>query len=118
EGERGDDTDQVAITRAFSVTVDGALDVSGAGIDGGDGIGDAEAAIVMGVDADAGAQLAARHLGDACDLAGQTTAVGIAEDQNISAGLLGRFPSGDGVFGLVLVAVEGVFRIVNDGPSL
>ena len=52
ELEDGDDGGEVAVSGAFAVAVDGALDLGGAGFDGGDGVGDGEFAIVVGVDAE------------------------------------------------------------------
>ncbi len=46
--------DEVAVAGAFAVAVDRALDLQRAGLDARERIGDAEAAIVVGVDAEFG----------------------------------------------------------------
>jgi hypothetical protein len=53
EGEIGDDGGEVAVAGAFAVAVDGALDLGGAG-EGGQGVGHAQADVVVGVDAQTG----------------------------------------------------------------
>ena len=52
--------------------------------------------------------------GDRRHLAGQRAAVGVAQDDEIRAGLLRRLPRRQGVIGIILVSVESVLRIVND----
>ena len=44
--------DQVHVAAPFADAVDGALGVIGAGADGGQRVGDGQAAVVVGVDAD------------------------------------------------------------------
>ena len=48
------------------------------------------------------------------DFAGQAAAVGVAQHDAVGARLLRRLPGGQGVFGFVLVAVEGVLGVVDD----
>lgn len=50
ELEKGKEGGQVAISCALSVPVDRALDLKGAFLDGGDGIGDPESTVVVGMD--------------------------------------------------------------------
>ena len=53
-----DDAGQIAVAGAFAVAVDGALHLGGAGFDAGQGVGHAQAAIVVRVDADASREFA------------------------------------------------------------
>ena len=52
ERQVGDDRDQVGIAAAFAEAVDRALHVDGAGVDGGQRIGDGQVAVVVRVDAE------------------------------------------------------------------
>ena len=108
QSERGNDADQIAIAGAFAVAIDRALHLRCADVHRGDGIGDAEAAIVVRVNADARGQFGFGNCGDAADLRRQTTAVGIAQHDAFGAGLVG-----ERVFRFVLVTVKGMFRVVN-----
>ena len=111
----GDHADQVAISRAFSVAVDGSLDVVGPGFEGGDAVGDAESAIVVGVDADTCIQLAAGVGDDAADFAGDPSAVGFAEADDVGPRLFRRLPRGEGVLRSVEESIETVFSVVHHG---
>ena len=73
-----DDAGEVAVAGAFAVTVDGALHMHGAGVQRGQGVGHAHAAVVVGVDAQAAVQPAEGGAGDGGDFGGQAAAVGIA----------------------------------------
>ena len=118
ELERGHDAGEVAVPGALAVAVDGALDVGRAGLQGGDGVGDAKAAVVVGVDPDPGVQLAVGEGGDPRDLARHRAAVGLAEADDVRAGLLRGLPGGEGVFGLVLEPVEAVLGVVDHDLAL
>src|SRR5262245_279877 len=51
DAEIGHDGDQISVAAAFTDAVDRSLDLDGAGIDGGERIGDGQFAVVVGVDA-------------------------------------------------------------------
>ena len=59
-------------------------------------------------------QFAFRERRDARDFLRQTTAVGIAQHDAIRARFFRRLPGGQRVFGLVFVAVESMFGVVDD----
>ncbi len=52
------------------------------------------------------------------DFAGQRAAVGVAEDEVGRAGFVRRLVAGGGVFGVQLVAVEGVLAVEDDFAAL
>ena len=111
----GDHAGEVAVARALTVAVDHALDVGRAGLEGGDAVGHAQPAVVVGVDADGRAELALGEGGDPGDLRRQASAVGVAQADDIGPGLLGGLPGGQRVVGLVLEAVEAVLGVVHHG---
>jgi hypothetical protein len=102
--DQRDDAGEVAIAGAFAVTIDRALCVHGPGIERGEGVGHAHAAVVVGVDADAAIQFADGKFGDGGDFTRQTTAVGVAEDDEIGAGFFRGLPGGQGVFGIEFIS--------------
>ena len=59
ELDEWDDAGQVAIARAFTIAVDRALDMGGAGDQAGDAIGHTEPAVIVGVDTNRDFELAA-----------------------------------------------------------
>ena len=82
---------EVGIAAALAVAVHAALHVGGAFFDGGEGVGDGDVGIVVGVDADDAIETAA-DVGDDLDEARRDgAAVGVAEAEDIGAGLLGGF---------------------------
>ena len=96
--ERADEGDEVGIAAALAEAVERALDLARAGLDGGEGIGDGAAAIVMGVDAETVARHVPRDLGDdALDLVRQRAAVGVAQHDPARAGLVGGRGAGERV---------------------
>ena len=92
EFEVGDDAGEVGVAAALAVAVHAALDMGGAGFDGGQGVGDGEIAIVVGVDADDAIETAADFGDDFDEARGDGAAVGIAEAEDIGAGFDGRPP--------------------------
>src|SRR6185503_18483918 len=78
ELEVRDDADEVAIARPLAVAVDRALHLRGACFDAGEGIGHAQAAIVVRVNANRATEPRTSQRGDLADLPGQAPAVGIA----------------------------------------
>ena len=114
EFEVGDDAGQVGVAAALAIAVHAALYVGGAGFDGGQGVGDGEIAIVVGVDADDAIEAAADFGDDFDETRGDRAAVGVAEAEDIGAGLMGGFQGAQGVIGVGDVAVEEVLGVVDD----
>src|SRR5687768_7582716 len=113
KGERGDDTGEVAIAGALTVAIDGALNVGRADIDRRDGVGDSETAVIVRVNAEARLQSPSCGGGDAPDLTWEATTIGVAETDDIGAGVLRCLPGGEGIILGVLVAVKRVFRVID-----
>src|SRR5262249_9173664 len=67
EGERWDNTGQVAVTRAFTITINGALNMHGPSVKACQGICDTESYIVVGVDAQFDDQVPSRSCCDCRD---------------------------------------------------
>ena len=86
-----EDGEDIGVAAAFAVSVDAALHLPHAGFDGGEGVGDGEAGIVVEVDAEAG--IADAELGGfdgGKHGASGHAAIGIAEDEGIGARAGGR----------------------------
>ena len=112
--QTGDERGEVAVARAFAVAVDRALHLHRPGAHGGQRVGDAEAAVVVRVDAQrGGGKVGRRGAEDRFDLVGQAAAVGIAEDDQVRAAVAGGGQRGERVVGIVLVTVEEVFGVVD-----
>ncbi len=119
QAEVGDDGGEVDVAAAFADAVHGALDVGGAGADGGEGVGGGDAGVVVGVDADGGtgANAGFGELDEFGDAFGEGAAVGVAEADENRAGLGGDF---EGFEAVILVgggAVEEVLGVVEDGAT-
>ena len=114
ELEVGDDGDEVGVAGALAVAVDAALHVRGAGGDGGQRVGDRAAAVVVGVDADAGAGRLDDVEHDVRDPVGQHAAVGVAERDDLGARLGGGAQHLEGVRPVAAVAVEEVLGVEED----
>jgi len=82
----GDDGGEIAVSGAFSVAINGALDLGGSSAAGFDGVSDSELAIVVGVNTDfnLGEDLA-NELCDLSDFVGKGAAVGVAENDIVCA---------------------------------
>ncbi len=118
ELQRGDDGEQVGVADPLAVAVGGALDVRGARVDGGQGVGDGAAGVVLGVDAEAGAGVGQDGGDDGLDLGRQHPAVGVAEDHYVGAGLGRGLDDGLGVLGVGAVSVEEVLAVDEDPAAL
>jgi hypothetical protein len=114
--EIGDAGDEVAVAGAFAVAVDRALDLRGARLDARERVGDAEAAIVVSVDAELGGafQRGGELARDVGDLGGERAAVGVAHDKVGGAGGLSGLVTLDRIGGVELEAVEGVLAVEDD----
>ena len=118
ELEVGDDGDQVGVAGALAVAVDRALDVRRACVDGGQGVGDRAAGVVVAVDADARAGRLEYVEDDVGDPVGQHAAVGVAECDDLGA-RLGRGPQHlERVRPVLAVAVEEVLGVEEDRLAL
>ena len=113
----GDEGDEVHVAAAFADAVDGPLGMAGSGADGGEGVGDGHARVVVGVDADAGAGFFLDLGGGFGDEFGHGSAVGVAQHQDRRAGIFGGDQRLQGVGRVGPVGVEKMFRIVDDFPS-
>ena len=118
ELEVGDDRDEVGVAGALAVAVDAALDVRRARGDGGQRVGDRAAAVVVRVDADAGAGRGDDVVHDLGDPVGQHAAVGVAERDDLGAGLGCGAEDLEGVVTVGAVAVEEVLGVEEDGLPL
>ena len=114
ELEVGDDGDEVGVAGALAVAVDAALHVARPGGDGGQRVGHGAAAVVVGVDADAGAGGLDDVEHDVGDPVGQHAAVGVAQGDDLRAGLGGRAQHLEGVRPVGAVAVEEVLGVEED----
>ena len=91
------------------------MDLEGALLHRGDGVGHAQSAIVVGMDADLRFREASSYRADyRGDFGGKTTPIGVAEDEVFGSSLHGRFESAECVIGIGGVAVKKVFGIVDD----
>ncbi|GAA4311490.1 hypothetical protein GCM10023162_17070 [Klenkia terrae] len=102
----------------LAVPVRRPLDLGGAGLDGGQAVGDGAAGVVLAVDA----QLAldpGPDVGDhPADAAGQHPAVGVAQDADLGAGGEGSPQHGDPVVGVERVPVEEVLAVDEHPPAV
>ena len=81
---------------------------------GGQGVGDGELAVVVGVDADRDGEGPLDRLDGLGDPFGEGPAVGVAEDQPVRPGGDGGLQGLEGVVGVPAVAVEEVLGVVDD----
>ena len=115
EGQGGDDGAEIGVAGPFSIPVDGALDHGGAGFDRGQRIGHRQLGVVVRVNAQDDPRETRRGLrGDARHLRGQAPAVGVAQDQGIGTGVRRGLQGLQGVIRVVQIAVEEMFRVVED----
>jgi len=85
QDETGDDGSDVAVACAFAVPIDGSLHLYRAGFDSGERVRNADAGIVVRMDADRALHLFGDFRSDATDFARHRAAVGVAEDDDIDA---------------------------------
>jgi hypothetical protein len=111
ELEVGHDGDEVGVAGPLTVAVDAALHVGRPGRHRGERVGDRAAAVVVGVDADAGTgrlDHVEHHVGDPV---GQHAAVGVAERDDLRARLGCGAEDLQCVRPVLAVAVEEVLRV-------
>ncbi len=96
EREVGYDGGQVGVARPLAVAVDAPLDVGGADRHAGQRVGHRAATVVVEVDPDLGLEAVEHGAHDPLHLVGQGSAVGVAQDQRLGAGLLGRLEDAEG----------------------
>jgi hypothetical protein len=82
-----DDGEDVGVAGALAVAVDGALHVRGAGVDGRHRVGDRAPGVVVAVDAHPGSSRVEDVAHDVGDLGGQHPPVGVAQRDDLGAGL-------------------------------
>ncbi len=112
ERQRRDQADEIGVAAALAQAVQRALDLPGAGADGGEAVGDGVLGVVVGVDA----ELLGRHdrgnlLGDRLHLVRQRAAIGVAEDNPAGAGGKRRLEAGQRIVGIGLEAVEEMLGV-------
>jgi len=113
-----DDRDEVGVAAALAVSVERALDVPGAGLDGGETRGDGAVAVVVGVHADGDGDARDDVAHGVVHERGQRRPVGIAQTDDVRAGLGGGADAAQGVRGVVAVGVEEVLGVVDDALAL
>ena len=89
-----------------------------AGVDRGERVGDRAPRVVVAVDAESRAGRRAHRVHDVGDLVGQHAAVGVAEHDDVGAGLGGGPQDLEGVGRVAAVAVEEVLGVEEDPPAL
>jgi len=111
----GDHGREIGVAGALPVAVHGALHVHDPSLDGGDGVGDGAARVVVAVDAEIDADLTGGR-DDITHPARQHAPVGVAEHDDLGARLGGRSHDLERVTGVAPVAVEEVFA-VDEHPA-
>ncbi len=109
----GDDGDEVGVAAALAVAVDRALHLARAGVDGDQAVGDRAVAVVVDVHADPRRDGAGHRGHGAGDGRRQRGAVGVAQAEDLGAGLLGGAQGGERVTRVVGVGVEEVLGVVD-----
>jgi len=95
------------------------LNLEGAFFHCGDGIGDTESAIVVGVDAHLGLREAGSDGAyDGGDFRWKAASICVTEDEAIGSRLGGGFQRAKGIIVIGGVAIKKVFRVVDDLPAL
>ena len=105
--------DQIAVSASLPVTVHRALHVRHAKLYGGDGVGDGQLGVVVGMDADHAAKMLAHVRHDLGQARRQRAAVGVAEHEAVRAGVKSSLERAEGKVPARLVAVEEVLGIVD-----
>ncbi len=119
ELEKGEEGGEVTIPRAFPVPVHCPLDLQRALLNSGDGIGNSESAIVVGMDTDLGlGEAGSNGAYNGGDFRWKTASVGVTKDEVIGSSLGGGFQSAEGVFVVAGETVKEVLCIVNDLTTL
>ncbi len=109
------DRDEVGVTTALAVAVDGPLDEPRPGAHRRQGVGDPALRVVVGVDADLDprAELLVDRSGHRTDPLWKAAAVGVAERHVLGAAVDRRRQALERVSGVVRVAVEEVLGVVD-----
>ncbi len=121
ELEVRDDGGQIGVPAPLAVAVDRSLDHRHARLNGRDGVGHGETAVVVGVDAEAFGGDDLRHLlHGRRQIVGERSAVRVAQDDPVRPGGKGRLQGREGVGGVSPVPVEEMLRVEDHllAPSL
>ncbi|MNZ65006.1 hypothetical protein D3C78_831870 [compost metagenome] len=105
------DRAEVGIAAAFSIAVNGALYLTGAGLNGCQGVCYGQLAVIMRMNTDRSTKLVINSRHDFMNFSGHRAAVRIAEHEPVRSSLLGFFQYGQSIFRVVLVAVEEMLSI-------
>mmetsp|Transcript_23253 Transcript_23253/g.49096 ORF Transcript_23253/g.49096 Transcript_23253/m.49096 type:complete len:362 (+) Transcript_23253:303-1388(+) len=116
--QRGNDGAEVGISGAFADAVDGSLDETDAGLDGSEGIGHGESAVVMAVDAKGGGwEVGERCFCDLFDFPWHDPPIGITHDQNLRPPLHSRLTTLQRIPLIKFIPIEEMFQIDHNLPS-
>jgi hypothetical protein len=115
EFQNGKEGGEIAVPGPFSIAVHCSLDLECALFHCCDGIGDAESAIVVGVDSKLGlGKSGSDGADDGGDFRWKAASIRVAENEVIGSRLGGGFQCAKGIIGIGGVAIEEVFRVVDD----
>lgn len=117
ELEVGGDGEQVGVAGALAVAVDRALHVGRAGADRRDGVGGRAAGVVVAVGADSGPGRGDDVGDDLLDLVREHAPVGVAEHDDLGAGLVRGAHDRQGVVAVEVPAVEEVLAVEEDAAA-
>src|SRR5262249_3160537 len=108
-----DDGAQVGIATALAVSVDAALHVGRALLYSRQSVCDSDIAIIMCVDAENTIEATTHLSDDFSDATGKRSAIGVAQTEDIGAGLLSCFQRAQREIRIGVVAVKEMFGIVD-----
>ena len=114
----GDQREGVGVAGALAVAVRRPLDVGDAGLDGGQGVGDGAAGVVLAVDAQPALDPRADVGDDPAHAHRQHAAVGVAQDADLGPGRERRPQHVDAVVGVGGVPVEEVLAVDEHPPAV
>ena len=111
--EVGDDRGQVHVATAFAVAVHAALHVRGAGLDGGERVGDGQVRVVVGMDTDGAAKPLPHRGHDFGEQLRRRAAVRVAQAQHRGSGRFSGRERVECVARVGPVAIEEVLGVVD-----
>ena len=104
---------QVAVAHALAIAVDRPLHLHRSRADGRESVGDSDPAIVVRVDSHGNSQRGDHRARGLLHEIREASAVGFAEDDEIRAGFVRGFYGLERIFGILPVAVEKMFGVVQ-----
>src|SRR4030042_5076600 len=112
--EMGNDRTEVGIPTSVAVAIDRPLNQSDSLFDRKDGVGHCHLRIIMDMDAERKINFLLYFFDDRLDLVGESSSIGITENDPIGLSVLGGPKRCEGILGIVFETVEEVFRIENN----